>query len=132
MKVKKPSTLIKIICAVLILGILVTTLYACGLLDAIFGTGHPDDDGTVTTAPPVTTTPPSSDTPGGDTETTYHKVSFAVAVEDYKSRVTLPKEKLYKEGTEIQYLPTPGVKDLLFMGWYYDAAMTRPVEKPTR
>ena len=68
-----------------------------------------------------------NETPGGDTETTYYKVSFAVAVEEYKNRVTLPKQKLYAQGTEIQYLPTPTVRDLLFMGWYYDAAMTQPV-----
>ena len=67
-------------------------------------------------------------TPGGDTETTYYKVNFAVAIEEYKNRVTLPKEKLYEAGTEIQYLPTPVVKDMLFMGWYYDATMTKPVE----
>ena len=64
---------------------------------------------------------------GGETETTYYKVNFAVALEEYKNRVTLPEEKLYKEGTEIQYLPTPAVRELLFMGWYYDAAMTKPV-----
>ena len=66
-------------------------------------------------------------TGSGETETTYYKVGFAVAIEEYKNRVTLPEEKLYKEGTEIQYLPTPAVRDMLFMGWYYDAAMTKPV-----
>ena len=70
---------------------------------------------------------PGGDTPGGDTETTYYKVSFAVALEEFKSRVTLPNDKLYEAGTEIQYLPTPGVRDLLFMGWYYNAAMTQEV-----
>ena len=71
---------------------------------------------------------PGGDTPGGDTETTYYKVSFGVAIEEYVSRITLPEEKLYKAGTEIQSLPTPGVREMLFMGWYYDAAMTQKVE----
>lgn len=83
----------------------------------------PDDPGSGDTP----SDDPTPDEPGGDTQTTYYKVSFAVAIEEYKNRVTLPEEKLYKAGTEIQYLPTPAVRDLLFVGWYYDAAMTKPV-----
>ena len=111
---------------------LTTTLASCAFLDAIVDIFTPDDSGSNNpggdsggNTPGGDT--PGGDTPGGDTETTYYKVSFAVALEEYKSRVSLPEDKLYKEGTEIQYLPTPAVKDLLFMGWYYDAAMTAPV-----
>jgi hypothetical protein len=122
---------------------LTTSLSSCGVWDAVVDIFTPDDPDSDTpgadkpggdtpgTDKPGGDTPggdtPGGDTPGGDTETTYYKVSFAVAIEEYKNRVTLPKEKLYEAGTEIQYLPTPVVKDMLFMGWYYDATMTQPV-----
>ena len=85
---------------------------------------------TTTEAPAVTETEATTEetTSGGSTETVYYKVSFAVALEEYKDRVTLPNEKLYKAGTVIEFLPTPALKDMLFMGWYYDAAMTREVK----
>ena len=124
----------KIMCMILCLCMLTTSLASCGVLDAV----TPDDSGGDTPGgdTPGGDTPggdipggdtPGGDTPGGDTETTYYKVSFAVALEEFKSRVTLPNDKLYEAGTEIQYLPTPGVRDLLFMGWYYNAAMTQEV-----
>ncbi|MBO7273980.1 MAG: InlB B-repeat-containing protein, partial [Clostridia bacterium] len=118
----KTSIFTRLLCALLCICMLLPLLASCGIEwddpDYTPGGNTPGGSGGNT---------PGGDTPGGDTETTYYKVSFAVALEEYKSRVTLPQEKLYKAGTEIQYLPTPAVRDMLFMGWYYDAAMTRPV-----
>ena len=119
---RKISIFARMLCLILCISMLATTLSSCGLWDRVVDFFTPDNQGTVVPEGPGTETPPS------DTETTYYKVSFAVAIEEYKSRVTLPEDKLYKEGTEIQYLPTPAVRDLLFMGWYYDAAMTKAVE----
>ena len=115
----------RIMSIILCLCMLVPMFAACGKKS------QPQQDangGIFTPSDPIGTT--ENNKPGtipGDTETTYYKVSFAIALEEYKNRVTLPNDKLYKEGTEIQYLPTPAVRDMLFMGWYYDAAMTKPV-----
>ena len=123
---KKGNLFTKILSMLICMCMLTTTLASCAFLDAIVDIFTPDDSGSNNPGGSGENKP-GGDTPGGDTETTYYKVSFAVALEEYKSRVTLPEDKLYKEGTEIQYLPTPAVRDLLFMGWYYDAAMTEPV-----
>ena len=133
MKSRNGKLIARIICMILCVCMVTTTLASCSFWDSIFGTSTPDDSGSNDNQggnTPGGDNPgeDSGNTPGGETETTYHKVQFAVAIEEYKSRVTLPEEKLYKDGTEIQYLPTPAVRDLLFMGWYYDALMTRPVE----
>ena len=134
----------KIVCMILCLCMLTTSLASCGVWDVVIDIFTPDDSGSNTPGGDISGgdvpggdipggdvpgggDTPGGDTPGGDTETTYYKVSFAVALEEFKSRVTLPNDKLYEAGTEIQYLPTPGVRDLLFMGWYYDAAMTQEV-----
>ena len=39
---------------------------------------------------------PGGDTPGGDTETTYYKVSFATAIEEYKNRVSESQICIYR------------------------------------
>ena len=123
----KRNIFTRIVCLILCICILLPIIASCGPNNP---GGNPGGD-TPGSDTPGGDTPggdtPGGDTPGGDTETTYYKVGFAVAIEEFKNRVTLPEEKLYKEGTEIQYLPTPAVRDLLFMGWYYDAAMSNPV-----
>ena len=129
----KTSIMTRFICALLCVCMLLPLFASCTIVwdDPTFTTDGNGSGNTPGGNTPGGNTPggntPGGNTPGGDTETTYYKVGFAVALEEYKNRVTLPKEKLYKEGTEIQYLPTPVVKDMLFMGWYYDAAMTQPV-----
>ena len=129
MKSKTFSISIRVMSILLCMCMLLPMFTSCGFFESIFPPPQDDDPGSVTTPAETTTDKGPDDTPpGGDTETTYYKVSFAIALEEYKNRITLPEAKLYKEGTQIQYLPTPAVKDLLFMGWYYDAAMTRAVE----
>ena len=118
MKQRNGKLFTKIVCMVLCLCMLTTTLASCAFWDAVVDFFTPGDSGDDTPGgdnsggntpggdtpggnTPGTDTPggdtPGGDTPGGDTETTYYKVSFAVAVEEYKNRVTLPEEKLYKE-----------------------------------
>ena len=168
MKKGKFSIAVRIMCMILCMCMVTTTLASCDALDLIVeivkecvSLGGANNEKPPVENPPIENPPvenppvdnpggdnpggdnpggdnpggdnpggdnPGGNNPGGDTETTYYKVSFAVAIEEYASRVTLPEEKLYKKGTEIQYLPTPAVQDLLFMGWYYDAAMTREVQ----
>ena len=134
MKQRTGKIFTRIACMVICLCMLTTTLASCAFWDAIVDIFTPDDSGsggsggssgggssggdTPGTDVPGGDTPGGEVTPGGDTQTTYYKVNFAVALEEYKDRVTLPAEKLYEAGTEIQYLPTPGVRDMLFMGWF--------------
>ena len=64
---------------------------------------------------------------GGTTTTTYYEVQFAAGSGQDATDWTLPETKTYTEGTKISLLPTPYKRDGLFMGWYYDAAMTNIV-----
>lgn len=61
----------------------------------------------------------------GDTKTTYYEVSFALGEKVSQGEVTLPKRATYPAGTKISSIPTPSQQDGVFLGWYYDAAMTR-------
>ncbi len=63
----------------------------------------------------------------GDTKTTYYEVSFALGEKVSQGEVTLPKRATYPAGTKISAIPTPTQQDGVFLGWYYDAAMTRLV-----
>lgn len=63
----------------------------------------------------------------GDTKTTYYEVSFALGEKVSQGEVTLPKRATYPAGTKISAIPTPSQQDGVFLGWYYDAAMTRLV-----
>ena len=100
----------KIVCMILCLCMLTTSLASCGVLDVVIDILTPDDSGSDTPGgdilggdtpggdipggdtpggdTPGGDTPggdtPGGDTPGGDTETTYYKVSFAVALEEFK------------------------------------------------
>ena len=61
----------------------------------------------------------------GETKTTYYEVSFALAEKVSQGEVTLPNRATYPAGTRISSIPTPTQQDGVFLGWYYDAAMTR-------
>lgn len=64
---------------------------------------------------------------GGSTTTTYYEVRFAMGAGQDSSGVTMPETKTYPKDTKISLLPTPHKEGGLFMGWYYDAAMTQAV-----
>lgn len=78
------------------------------------------------TTPGGSTTPGDSTTPGGST-TTYYKVEFKLG-DGSDPEVTLPETKTYASGTAITTLPTPFKQNTVFLGWYYDNAMTQGVE----
>jgi len=71
---------------------------------------------------------------GGDTTvTTKYEVTFGLVSstdQDMAAKIKLPGtdgKALYDEGTKIEYLPAPTMQGGLFMGWYYDPNMNRPV-----
>ena len=69
----------------------------------------------------------SGESGSGDTKTTYYEVSFALGEKVSQGEVTLPNRATYPAGTKISSIPTPTQQDGVFLGWYYDAAMTRLV-----
>ena len=69
----------------------------------------------------------SGESGSGDTKTTYYEVSFALGEKVSQGEVTLPNRATYPAGTKISSIPTPSQQDGVFLGWYYDAAMTRLV-----
>jgi len=75
--------------------------------------------------------PPSSWDDDDDTTTTSsYLVEFGLVdglASEIASAVKLPKNEAYREGTKIEHLPAPSMQNGLLLGWYYDAAMTKPV-----
>lgn len=59
------------------------------------------------------------------TTTTYYQVTFALG--SGQDSIDLPAAKTYAAGTRIDTLPTPVRQDVMFLGWYYDAALTQQV-----
>lgn len=64
---------------------------------------------------------------GGTTTTNYYSVQFALG-EGQPSGITLPDTQTVKEGEAISTLPTPYKNGVIFLGWYYDKAMTDAVK----
>ena len=65
---------------------------------------------------------------GGDSDsssTSYYEVSFALGEQAGAGEVTLPEKQTVKAGTRISELPTPTQTGGVFLGWYYDSALTR-------
>lgn len=62
---------------------------------------------------------------GGGSATQYYLVQFAMGDGLSDTGVTLPEQKLYPSYTQIQDLPTPYANGQVFLGWYYDSALTR-------
>lgn len=64
-------------------------------------------------------------TGGGTTTTTYYAVKFELGKDQPATQ--LPGERTVAAGTPISSLPTPSKPGVVFLGWYYDKEMTRPV-----
>ncbi len=60
--------------------------------------------------------------------TRYYEVQFALGEGQDATDLTLPETKTYVSGTIITELPTPYQRGSVFLGWYYDAALTDQVE----
>ena len=56
----------------------------------------------------------------------YYKVTAALGTGMDAAGVTLPEAKLYPMGTKLSAIPTPYQQGRVFLGWYYDEAMTDP------
>ncbi|MDE5952483.1 MAG: InlB B-repeat-containing protein, partial [Acetatifactor sp.] len=69
----------------------------------------------------------SSSGNSGDTTTTttYYQVTFALG--SGQDSINLPDAKPNAAGTRIDTRPSPVRQDVIFLGWYYDAALTQPV-----
>lgn len=59
----------------------------------------------------------------GDTETTFYEVQFRKG--SGQGEMELPATKTYPAGTRIDRLPTPFGVNRVFLGWYYDEALTQ-------
>lgn len=60
----------------------------------------------------------------GDTTTTFYEVRFLAG--SGQGEMELPETKTYAAGTRIDRLPTPFGMNRVFLGWYYDEALTQP------
>lgn len=54
-------------------------------------------------------------------------VSFKSS-EDLSKYGSLPDDRKLKTGAELCDLPSPIMRDCIFLGWYYDSALTKPVK----
>lgn len=61
---------------------------------------------------------------GGTVTTSYYEVAFRLGDGVDAAGVTLPQTKTYAQGTRISELPTPAKPGAIFLGWFYDAALT--------
>lgn len=66
---------------------------------------------------------------GDTTVTTYYMVTFALGTN--QTGMTLPNPGMYPANTQIGALPTPTAAgaEKVFLGWYYDAAMSSPAKE---
>lgn len=88
-------------------------------------TGEPVNPGTTET--PAAPSGGSSGIGGGATTTSYY-VEFLLGDGQSAAGVTLPASRTYANNTPLSQLPTPKVPHgTIFLGWYYDSAMTTPV-----
>lgn len=60
----------------------------------------------------------------GDTTTTFYEVRFLAG--SGQGEMELPETKTYAADTRIDRLPTPFGMNRVFLGWYYDEALTQP------
>ena len=63
---------------------------------------------------------------GGTSQTTYYEVQFALG--SGQPDISLPTPQTAAKDTLISSLPTPAKAGVIFLGWYYDAELTRGVE----
>ncbi len=60
-----------------------------------------------------------------DSLTRFFEVSFALGDGLNIDGLTMPETKTYAIGTQLEELPTPYSRGYVFLGWYYDAALTQ-------
>lgn len=74
------------------------------------------------------TTSNGSHSSSGGSATTSYLVEFALGDNDTDTAISMPESKTYPAGTPISQLPTPVKAGMVFLGWYYDKALTKGAE----
>lgn len=74
------------------------------------------------------TTSNGSHSSSGGSATTSYLVEFALGDNDPDTAISMPESKTYPAGTPISQLPTPVKAGMVFLGWYYDKALTKGAE----
>ncbi len=62
---------------------------------------------------------------GGGSRTTYYNVQFGTVDGTDTNGLTLPDAGVFVSGRKLSTIPTPYQQGHVFLGWYYDAAMTK-------
>lgn len=75
-----------------------------------------------------TTSGGSSHGSSGGSATTSYLVEFALGDNGTDTAISMPESKTYAAGTPISQLPTPVKAGMVFLGWYYDKALTKGAE----
>lgn len=74
------------------------------------------------------TTSNGSHSSSGGSATTSYLVEFALGDNGPDTAISMPESKTYPAGTPISQLPTPVKAGMVFLGWYYDKALTKGAE----
>lgn len=74
------------------------------------------------------TTSNGSHSSSGGSATTSYLVEFALGDNGTDIAISMPESKTYPAGTPISQLPTPVKAGMVFLGWYYDKALTKGAE----
>ena len=74
------------------------------------------------------TTSNGSHSSSGGSATTSYLVEFAPGDNGTDTAISMPESKTYPAGTPISQLPTPVKAGMVFLGWYYDKALTKGAE----
>ena len=74
------------------------------------------------------TTSNGSHSSSGGSATTSYLVEFALGDNGKDTAISMPESKTYPAGTPISQLPTPVKAGMVFLGWYYDKALTKGAE----
>ena len=74
------------------------------------------------------TTSNGSHSSSGGSATTSYLVEFALGDNGTDTTISMPESKTYPAGTPISQLPTPVKAGMVFLGWYYDKALTKGAE----
>lgn len=74
------------------------------------------------------TTSNGSHSSSGGSATTSYLVEFALGDNRTDTAISMPESKTYPAGTPISQLPTPVKAGMVFLGWYYDKALTKGAE----
>ena len=74
------------------------------------------------------TTSNGSHSSSSGSATTSYLVEFALGDNGTDTAISMPESKTYPAGTPISQLPTPVKAGMVFLGWYYDKALTKGAE----